>query len=55
MEPIRVVMSVLSLFRALLWTGLVVALAVLVIVGTRHDDANAPAMSDTSPSTSCTG
>ena len=54
MEPIRVLMSVQSLVRALVWTGLVVALAVLIIVGTRRADGDSPAVSDTSTSTSCT-
>jgi hypothetical protein len=53
-EPIRVVMSVGSLVRALLWTGLVVALAVLVIIGTRRADGDPSTVSDTSTSTTCT-
>ena len=50
MEPVRVVMSVRSLVRVVLWAGVVLALAILLIVaqfGNDESDASVGSSSTT--------
>ena len=53
MEPIRILMSVRSLVQAILWTGAVVALATIVLMGQLRADPPTPSVGNV-PTAECT-